>query len=108
MVHRHSYIHGFLWCFLHLLPVSARAAGGVRSYTIVDTGQTGCYGNAGPITCPHSGQPFYGQDSQCHGSQPAYKRNGNGTVTDLNTGLMWVQARGAKVTWDAAVAGAPN
>ena len=37
---------------------------------------------------------------------PAYRDNGDGTVTDLNTGLMWVQARGAKVTWDAAVAGA--
>ena len=40
------------------------------------------------------------------GQQPAYKDNGDGTVSDLNTGLMWVKARGAKVTWDAAVAGA--
>lgn len=77
------------------------------SYPIVDTGQTHCYGNNGQIVCPSSkSQPFYGEDAQFDGLQPAYRDNGDGTITDLNTGLMWVKARGKKVTWAHAVAGA--
>jgi hypothetical protein len=77
-----------------------------QPYTIVGTGQTKCYDNYREIAPPRPGQPFYGQDAQFQGPQPAYKDNGDGAVTDLNTGLMWVQARGVKVTWDAAIAGA--
>ena len=58
------------------------------------------------ITAPVSGQSFYGQDAQFSGLQPSYRDNGDGTISDLNTGLMWVSARGSKVTWDNAVAGA--
>ncbi len=76
------------------------------TYPVVDTGQTTCYGNAGPIVAPTAGQAFYGQDAQVSGLQPSYKDNGDGTVTDLNTGLMWVKARGAKLSWDAAKTGA--
>jgi arylsulfatase A-like enzyme len=32
-----------------------------------------------------------------------YQNNGDGTVTDLDTGLMWTQTPGPAVTWDAAV-----
>ena len=39
---------------------------------------------------------FYGQDAQFPSLKPAYKNNGDGTITDLNTGLMWVSARGNK------------
>jgi len=76
-----------------------------RSYVIVGTGQTKCYSNNQEIAPPAAGQPFYGQDAQCAGRKPAYRDNGDGTITDLNTGLTWVQARGEKMTWDAAVAG---
>jgi hypothetical protein len=76
------------------------------NYTVVDTGQTKCYDNRGEMTPPQRGEPFFGQDGQFQGPQPAYKDNGNGTVTDLNTGLTWVRARGAKMTWAEAVAGA--
>ena len=37
---------------------------------------------------------------------PSYRDNGDGTTTDLNTGLTWVQARGSKTTFAAALAGA--
>ena len=77
-----------------------------QSYTIVGTGQTRCYDAFGEIAPPKPGQPFYGQDAQHLANPPAYRDNGDGTVADLNTGLMWVQARGAKVTWETAVAGA--
>jgi len=75
-------------------------------YVIVGTGQTKCYDDRGKIAPPKPGQPFYGQDAQHPGPAASYKDNGDGTVSDLNTGLMWAKARGEKVTWDAAVAGA--
>jgi len=75
-------------------------------YVIVDTGQTKCYSNDREIAPPSPGQPFYGQDAQNKGKQPAYKDNGDGTISDLNTGLMWVKARGEETTWDNAKAGA--
>ncbi len=36
--------------------------GGVQGadYTVVDTGQAACYDDASEITCPASGQVFYG------------------------------------------------
>jgi len=59
------------------------------AYPIVDTAQNTCYNNTSQITCPTSAQAFYGQDAQYHGSQPSYVDNGDGTITDLNTALMW-------------------
>jgi len=63
------------------------------AYRLPDTGQTQCYDDAGnPIGCPAPGQRFHGQDGNYAGPQPAFQDNGNGTVTDLNTGLMWQQS----------------
>ena len=59
---------------------------------IADTGQVKCYNNSREIPCPKPGQPFYGQDAQYEGNVPSYRNNGDGTVTDLNTGLMWSKA----------------
>lgn len=64
---------------------------GNGDYLLPDTGQDRCYDHTQEITCPNPGEPFYGQDAQYHGPQPAYQDNGDGTVTDLNTGLMWQQ-----------------
>jgi hypothetical protein len=62
------------------------------SYAIVDTGQTACYGDGPQIACPATGASFYGQDAQFAGNQPSYTDNGDGTVTDNVTGLMWSQS----------------
>jgi hypothetical protein len=62
------------------------------SYPIVDTGQTACYDDAAAIACPGAGAAFAGQDSQIDGHQPAYTANGDGTVSDSVTGLMWQQS----------------
>jgi hypothetical protein len=75
-------------------------------YTIVATGQTQCYDNNSPIDSPAPGSPFYGQDAQHIIHPAAYRDNGDGTITDMNTGLVWVQARGQKMSWKDAVAGA--
>ncbi len=77
-------------------------------YMLVDTGQEACYDNSGEIACPGPGEAFYGQDALYAGGQPAYRDNGDGTVTDLNTGLMWQQDPGDKMTYDQAVAGADS
>ncbi|AKH99489.1 hypothetical protein IMCC20628_00768 [Hoeflea sp. IMCC20628] len=60
-------------------------------YPIPDTGQSRCYDATKAIDCPTAGEPFYGQDAQYIGAQPSYTDNGNGTVTDNVTGLIWVQ-----------------
>ena len=79
------------------------------AYAVVDTGQTNCYNDSAVISPPAPGQPFYGQDGNITGKQPAYRNNGEGTISDLNTGLMWVQSRGTnQLMWAAAVANVTN
>jgi len=69
---------------------SGTTSGGTAEYTIVDTGQVDCYNSDGEaIACPSEGEALYGQDAQYEGAQFAFQDNGDGTVTDLNTGLMW-------------------
>ncbi len=62
-----------------------------QTYKIVDTNQDEFYGNTGSITEPNVGNAFYGQDATYSGNQPSYTDNGNGTITDNITGLMWVK-----------------
>ena len=70
---------------------------------VVDTGQDKCYDNRNQIICPRMGGRFYGQDAQYHGLQMSYRYNGDGTVTDLNTGLMWQKTPPAEhYSWDEA------
>ena len=75
-----------------------------KPYAVVGTGQTKCYGDHGEIAAPQPGQPYYGQDAQHSVNPPSYKVNGDGTVSDLVTGLMWIQDPGSKKTFDQAVA----
>ncbi|MFC2150776.1 DUF1566 domain-containing protein [Calditrichota bacterium] len=77
-------------------------------YPIVDTGQIDCYNVSQPMEAPDPGEEFYGQDAQYNEIQlsPQYRDNGDGTVSDINTGLMWVQARGDKMSWTNAYEGA--
>ncbi|MBF0224980.1 MAG: DUF1566 domain-containing protein [Desulfobacterales bacterium] len=60
------------------------------------------------ITCPNAGAAFYGQDAQHEGLTPNYTDNGDGTITDNNTGLMWQKDPGSKMTYTAAAAGASS
>ena len=79
-----------------------------QNFKIVDTGQNQCYDTLHVIPFPQPGEPFYGQDAQYQGIQPAYQDNGDGTVTDTNTALMWQQMPELynKSTFAQAVAGA--
>lgn len=78
------------------------------SFAIVDTDQGSCYDANSEMECPSEGQSFYGQDAQYDGSQPSYTDNGDGTVTDNVTGLMWQQDPGEKMTYQEAAAGADS
>jgi len=78
-------------------------AGGKLPYPVVDTGQVICFGEAGVIPWPKKGQPFFGQDAHYAGNVPRYEDHGDGTVTDLVTGLMWQKTPDFhRRTWQAA------
>jgi hypothetical protein len=80
--------------FTVLLTLTLTTAAQEMSSTvkIPDTGQHRCYNNTRAVSCPDPGQPFFGQDAQYQSHQPMFRDNGDGTVTDLNTGLMWSKA----------------
>jgi hypothetical protein len=78
----------FTFIFLVTLMGAVGAQSG-SSYEVVDTGQDECYDTLQAIPCPQPGEPFYGQDANYSGNTPSYTDNGDSTVTDLVTGLMW-------------------
>jgi hypothetical protein len=78
------------------------------SYAIVDTGQSACYESSQQAACPSVGGSYYGQDAQYVSAAPSYISNGDGTVTDNVTALMWQQDPGEKMTYAEAVAAADS
>ena len=78
----------FLVGFL-LLSISGNDIAQVLTYPIVDTGVKEYYNNSTIISAPLMGQVFFGQDANYSGNQPSYTDNGDGTITDNITGLMW-------------------
>ena len=75
-----------------LLLAAGLSSGALAStYPVVDTGQTETYGD------------YAGQDAEYTVNPPSYQDNGDGTVSDLVTGLMWTQDPGDKMTYARAV-----
>ena len=64
----------------------------IIGYPIVGTNQTLCYDNKKEINTPTPGEAFYGQNAHYPGNTPSYQDNGDGTITDLVTGLMWTKS----------------
>jgi hypothetical protein len=88
-----------LLLLLSLFPVSALAA-----YRLPDTGQTKCYQTVSPyaaIPCVGTGQ-----DGEYTINPLSYTDNGDNTVTDTNTGLMW-QKCSVGLNNDASCSGLP-
>jgi hypothetical protein len=87
---------------------SVRPQPAALSYPMVDTGQDRCFSDTQEIAYPKPGEAYHGQDAQFQGNQPAYRDNGDGTVSDLVTGLMWVKTPELKnkSTFAEAVSGA--
>ena len=60
------------------------------TYPVVDTMQDACFDlMGGTIDCPAAGEALYGQDAQYSRLPASYADNGDGTVLDTNTGLVW-------------------
>ena len=92
--------------FINLLVATAFAQmepqAKVGLYKVVDTGQEEFFNNYQTIPKPSEGQPFYGQDAHYIRNAPSYSDNGDGTITDRVTGLMW--QKGYEVmTYDEAI-----
>ena len=75
-----------LWILLISFEISA------QNYPIAETNQTSFFNNTTTISAPLTGADFYGQDANYTGNTPSYTDNGNGTITDNVTGLMWQQS----------------
>ncbi|MBN2586954.1 MAG: DUF1566 domain-containing protein [Candidatus Fermentibacteraceae bacterium] len=87
--------------------IAAPALAAAVPYPLPDTDQSLCFDTVSVIGMPEPGESFYGQDAHYCGLQPSYANNGDGTVTDLNTGLMWQQGLPPeKMSWEEAVNGA--
>ena len=69
-------------------------------YYLPDTGQTKCFNSSGgEIWCSYPGE-YSAQDGTYLMNPLSYSINGDGTVTDSNTGLIWQQQDDAiKRTW---------
>lgn len=80
--------------FMVFMLIQTGAVFAQRSITfpIVDTNEELFYDTIHLIDAPVAGEPYFGQDANYQGNQPSYMDNGDGTVTDLVTGLMWQQS----------------
>ncbi len=61
----------------------------ITGYPIVSTNQSLFYDTSNVISAPSLGNSFYGQDAQYTRNEIQYQNNGDGTITDMITGLMW-------------------
>lgn len=64
----------------------------ISGFPIVGTNQTTFFNNFTEMSTPSAGEDFYGQNAQYPGNIPQYVNNGDGTVTDMVSGLMWQQS----------------
>ncbi|MFI3315055.1 MAG: DUF1566 domain-containing protein [Rikenellaceae bacterium] len=79
----------FLLVALFAIAAQAVLAQNATNFKIVDTHQAKCFDDVSEIAAPAKGSPFYGQDAQHIGNEASYTDNGDGTVTDNVTGLIW-------------------
>jgi len=71
------------------------------TYPIVDTGQTAYFSNSSTTSASSAASSYPGQDAAYQGQQANYVDNGDGTVTDLVTGLMWEKSY-STMSWQEA------
>lgn len=74
-------------------------------FVVTDSSQTKFYDNEGNIIeAPKPGELYYGQDAHYQGIEPSFTDNGDGTITDNNTGFMWQKTPPSdKMTYDQAM-----
>ena len=65
----------------------------ITGFAIVETNQTEFFNSTTEmISAPIEGEDYFGQDANYTGNEVSYTNNGDGTVTDNITGLMWQQS----------------
>ncbi len=79
----------------------------ISGYPIVSTNQSTFYDDFAEIAAPSPGNAFYGQDANYSSNAPQYINNGDGTITDMITGLMW-QKSATHMNWSDAETNAAN
>ena len=73
-----------------LFMITSRSIQAELTYPIVTTGQKLFYDNSREMSAPSEGEDFYGQDASYKSGAPfSFTDNGDGTVSDNSTGLMW-------------------
>lgn len=96
--------HGTIIFLLILSMLSTQNFGEASDYqsifSIVDTNQNTFFDNFSVVDAPEETSIFKGQDAGYSGLQLNYKDNGDGTVTDMNTGLMWQKEITEKMSYD--------
>lgn len=73
-----------------------------QNYPIVETNVTDFYNNTTIISQPNTSDAFYGQDATYQGNALSYTDNGDGTISDNVTGLMWQKDMGTKISYSDA------
>ncbi|MBF0332853.1 MAG: DUF1566 domain-containing protein [Alphaproteobacteria bacterium] len=90
-----------MWTFV-LLAVGLTLSGAVAA-AVPDTGQTACFDTGrGERACPPPGAALFGQDGNYATNPPRPRDNGDGTVSDPVTGLMWQKGFTRDVQWKDA------
>lgn len=69
------------------------------TYQIVGTGVNDYYNDKSSVAKQSIDEPFYGQDAHYPGLEFSYTNNGDGTITDNTTGLMWESSMGEKISY---------
>ena len=72
------------------------------TYPIVETQVKSAYSDIAIISLPSLEDAYYGQDANYNGNQPSYTDNGDGTVSDNVTGLIWEKEMESKISYDVA------
>lgn len=104
---KYKKLKSLLFGFLILNSYSAAEDIGL-SYTVVDTGVSLFYSDSDTLKEPNPGEAFWGQDAQFIINSPSYTDNGDGTITDNVTGLIWMKEMGEKLSFDEAFDYAEN
>jgi len=86
-------------CYFSCSGVSKLKQRTTYTYKITDTGFEKYFDDKGEIRRPKKGEAFYGQDAHYKGFDFSYKDNGEGTITDITTGLMWGKIASEKMLW---------
>lgn len=88
---------------LSLIGITAIAISAIElTFPIVSTGTAEFYDDYSSTGEQSEGDAFYGQDAHYPGITMSYTDNGNGTITDNNTGLMWAESMDEKITYEDA------